>query len=379
MSEENYLTYDESIPPLLGRGFQLHLRPAARLTWIGAGWAALCGIVAAGTLYPSVDTLVRVPLALVLADSVLGTVWTAMLGIPHPPRSEASDADPLPVARVSPESPVTATPCSTDDEAPENPAAVEDFGLEAAPTSFWASIAAGLDERPTRLLIDRRLPQLVTKLGTPLDLVRAWYSGLSAAYRRRALEVGLLYGLALVLGLALGRSVAVIVASGLLLPLIVWFALGGYPLRDGWTRAVLEIGLPWTIGLSTFSAVPAINLDGLAGLALSTVFWAGEHAAALAVGLLFVVAYYGELTLDQPLRGIQRRSLVILPQAVVVVLLIAWRQPILAGAAAILVLAQMLFQPYLARRQMRWYLRTTQWMFMGMMLIAAIGVAVSRL
>jgi hypothetical protein len=188
-------------------------------------------------------------------------------------------------------------------------------------------------------------------------------------------EAGLLYGLALLLGSALGPGVAVVVALGLLFPLVVWFALGGYPLRDGWTRAMLEIGLSWTIGLAAFAGLPESDPAGLAGLTLSAVAWAGEHATALAVGLLFVVAYYGKLTLDQPLRRITRRALVTLPQVVAVALLVAWHQPILTGAAAILVLAQMLFQPYLDRHHIRWYLRTTQWLFMGVMLLTAVGVA----
>ena len=289
MSEEEHPTREESIPPLPGRAFHLRLQPAARLTWVGAGWAAICGAIAAGPLHLSADTAVRVLLILVLVDPVLGAVWTTLSRIQEPSRRGWAG--------------------------PDDPAI--------------ASVA----------------------------------------------EAGLLVGLALLLGLALGPGVAVVVALGLLFPLVVWFALGGYPLRDGWTRAVLEIGLPWTIGLAAFAGLPASDPGGLAGLTLSAVAWAGEHAAALAIGLLFVVAYYGKLTLDQPLRRITRRALVTLPQVVVVALLVVWHRPVLAAAVAILVLAQMLFQPYLDRHHIRWYLRTTQWLFMGVMLLTAVGVA----
>ena len=285
-------THTETIPPLLGRVFRLQLRPASRLTWVGAGWAAVCGSVAAGALDFSLHTLAQLGLMVVLVDPVLGAVWTALPGLGKPSLARQSD------------------------------------GGEAH----------------------------------------------VALYRRQLTEIGVLYALALLLGVVLGPGVAVVVAVGLLLPLVVWFAAGGYPLRDGWTRAVLEIGVPWTIGLAAFASLPELNLGGPSGLALSAVYWTGEHAPALLVGLLFVVAYYGQLTLDQPLVFVRRRAVVTLPQLAAVVLLAAWREPILAGAVALLVLAQMLFQPYLSRHHMRWYLRTTQWMFLGVMLLTAVGV-----
>ncbi|MFQ5341873.1 MAG: hypothetical protein ACE5F6_10050 [Anaerolineae bacterium] len=287
-------THTETIPPLLGRALLLQLRPASRLTWVGAGWAAVCGSVAAGALDISLHTLVQLGLMVVLVDPVLGAVWTALPGLGKPSLVRQSDGD---------------------------------------------------------------------------------HPHLTTTYRRQLTEIGVLYALALLLGVTLGPGVAVVVAVGLFLPLVVWFAAGGYPLRDGWTRAVLEIGVPWTIGLAAFASLPEVNLGGLSGLALSAVYWTGEHALALLVGLLFVVAYYGQLTLDQPLVFVRHRAVVTLPQLAAVVLLVAWHEPILAGAVAILVLAQMLFQPYLGRHRIRWYLRTTQWMFLGAMLLTAIGVA----
>lgn len=287
-------THTETIPPLLGRALLLQLRPASRLTWVGAGWAAVCGSVAAGALDISLHTLVQLGLMVVLVDPVLGAVWTALPGLGKPSLVRQSDGD---------------------------------------------------------------------------------HPHLTTTYRRQLTEIGVLYALALLLGVTLGPGVAVVVAVGLFLPLVVWFAAGGYPLRDGWTRAVLEIGVPWTIGLAAFASLPEVNLGGLSGLALSAVYWTGEHALALLVGLLFVVAYYGQLTLDQPLVFVRRQAVVTLPQLAAIVLLVAWHEPILAGAVAILVLAQMLFQPYLGRHRIRWYLRTTQWMFLGAMLLTAIGVA----
>lgn len=357
MGKEERLTHQEAIPPLPGRAFHLHLRPAPRLTWVGAGWAAVCGIVAAGALHLTADTAVRVLLTLVLVDPVLGAVWAALLRIRGPSGSEPSGS--------------------------RDQTAVEDLDIEPRLTSFWASIGSSLGWRVAlRLFGSRPLkPSSGRGMGLRrgLGTLRARWSDLIATHGRHVAEVGLLSGLALLLGLVLGQGVATVVALGLLFPLVVWFALGGYPLRHGWTRAALEIGLPWTVGLVAFTSFPAVKPDGLSGLMLSAVFWAGEHGTALAVGLLFAVAYCGKLTLDRPLQGIRRPVLMTLPQIVAVVLLVAWHQPILAGTAALLVLAQMLFQPYLGRHQIRWYLRTTQWMFMGVMLVVALGVAARHL
>ncbi|MFQ5854633.1 MAG: hypothetical protein ACE5LU_03170 [Anaerolineae bacterium] len=377
MGTDGQAQHEEAIPPLLGRVLHLHMQPAARLTWVGAGWAAICGMVAAGSLHLSASTAVRALLTLVLADSVLGAAWTALFRIRDPFRGELSDPSYRPVTpatagRVSPEPRVIRTLRPANRQGSDDKVAVvNELGLERAPTSFWASIGGGLDWRPSFRPFDKPFD----KLRTPLDSVQVWWSVMTATLRRHGLEVGLPFGLALLLGLVLGQAVAVVVALGLLFPLVVWFALGGHPLRDGWTRAFLEIGLPWTVGLAAFTTLPAMDLGGLSGLALAAVFWARGHMTVLALGFLFIVVYYAKLTLDQPPRVIERRVLLNLPQAAAVVLLAAWQQPILAGAAAILVLAQMLFQPYLDQGQIRWYLRTTQWMFMGVMLIAAIGVA----
>lgn len=349
MDTERQPAHENPVPPLLERALQLRLQSATRLTWVGAGWAALCGIIAAGTLHLNVDTIARALLTLLLVDAVLGSAWTALFRIRDPSGHKPPNTDGRPITPV------------TEDQVSLAPRVIktfhlegdEDFRLKSTSTPFWASIVAGPNvRRPTW-----------------------WPSWLASVNRRRYLEVGLLFGLGLLLGLALGRGVAVIVALSLLFPLVTWFAFGGHSLYDSRTRAIMEIGLPWSIGVAAFASFPATELDGLPGLALAMISWAGEYVTALAVGLLFVVAYYGQLTLNQPLRTIEHRALLNLPQVVAVVLLVVWRQPILAGVTAILVLAQMLFQPYLRWYRVRWYLHSTQWMFMGVMLSAAIGVA----
>ncbi len=83
--------------PALGRQIALDLRPAQPLTWIGPAWATVCGAIASGGLGFSGDTLVRILVAVILADPVLGawrlawvkTNWRAPLSIwrPTPTRS----------------------------------------------------------------------------------------------------------------------------------------------------------------------------------------------------------------------------------------------------------------------------------------------------
>ncbi len=399
MSTEEHLTHEDIVPPLPGRALHLRLLPAAHLTWVGAGWAAICGMVATGALHLSLQTVAQALLTLVLADAVLGAVWINLLGLrnlsPARPRGlEHQAVTSVADVHVSEGVGLPDTPSPATNVALDDPPAANDLELEPAQTAFWASLGAGLEERlghrpgdssPGRFGLSRQEWSILARPLPSLDGLRellksmqAWWSQVITTYRQQVLEVSLLSGLALVLGLALGQGVAAFVALGLLLPLVVWFAVGGYPLRDSWIRAVVEIGVSWTLGLAAFSELPALDVKGLAGFTLSVIAWAGDHGTALAVGVLFVVAYYGNLTLDQSLRGIARPALVILPQVVGVVLLIAWYRPVLAGAAAILVLAQLLYQPYLDRQHVRWYLRTTQWMFMGVMLTVALGLAVSH-
>lgn len=384
MNEDGYSPRQEAgAPPPLNRTLHLDLQPAARLTWIGAGWATLCGIASAGIPDLNVDTAARVLLTLVLADLVLGAVWNRLLEarefaqrvaepeVEHSPAAPSSDGRPS-----SEPGSIKAASSAEVQSVEQQPRTGEELDLESTPASFWASIAAGLGGGRRPEAFDELETGSAAGPGTPPGIARRWWKALNVAYRQHVAGVGLLYGLALLLALILGPGAAITVGLGLIFPLIAWFALGGYPLRDDWTRAVVEVGFPWAVGLAAFTAWPATRLGNLSGVALATVRWAGAHLPALGIGLLFVVAYYGELSLLRSIPDVRHRALLNLPQVVIVLFLVAWRQPLLAGAAAVLVMAQMLFQPYLGRHRARWYMRSTQWMFMGVMLVAAIGLAV---
>ncbi len=81
-------------PSAQGRWIELQLRPAARLTWWGPAWALICGTIASGGWQPSGRDLLRIGLALLLVDPVLGAVWDGLEALAddlHRPLSSAPD------------------------------------------------------------------------------------------------------------------------------------------------------------------------------------------------------------------------------------------------------------------------------------------------
>jgi hypothetical protein len=83
--------------PPLGRRIALELHPAQPITWIGPAWATLCGALASGAFAFSGETLLRILIAIILTDPILGmwraawvnTDWRAPLRVwqPTPTRS----------------------------------------------------------------------------------------------------------------------------------------------------------------------------------------------------------------------------------------------------------------------------------------------------
>jgi hypothetical protein len=63
--------------PSLGRRIALELRPARPVTWIGPAWATVCGALAAGPVTISGETFLRVVIAVILTDPILGALRTA--------------------------------------------------------------------------------------------------------------------------------------------------------------------------------------------------------------------------------------------------------------------------------------------------------------
>lgn len=83
--------------PPLGRRIALELHSAEPVTWIGPAWATLCGALASGAFSLSGETLLRIVIAIILTDPILGawraawvnTDWRAPLRVwePTPTRS----------------------------------------------------------------------------------------------------------------------------------------------------------------------------------------------------------------------------------------------------------------------------------------------------
>jgi hypothetical protein len=90
MMEESY-----SARPLIGRWLALELRPTRPLTWLGPGWAVLCGAVASGGVQPRGQLLLLLIFSILVGDVLLGA-WRALWLQPDwrdaMPRSNASSA-----------------------------------------------------------------------------------------------------------------------------------------------------------------------------------------------------------------------------------------------------------------------------------------------
>jgi hypothetical protein len=112
----------------------------------------------------------------------------------------------------------------------------------------------------------------------------------------------------------------------------------------------LELGLPWLIG----------------HLAFGSLNW-----ESVAFALAYTVAYYARFVL---LDGRRRTATRLLngSQIVAVALLIVVKEPILAGIAGLLLLPQVLLQPFLWRDETEWwYLQRSQpWLMAGMLIVA---------
>jgi hypothetical protein len=117
-------------------------------------------------------------------------------------------------------------------------------------------------------------------------------------------------------------------------------------------RAILEMGFAWLAGHTAFAplTIPSFLLAAL-----------------------YTVAYHSCLKL---VRTDEKRwpALLKASQATVIALLVLLRQPIAAGALGLLLLPQMLLQPFLGQGQVQfWYLRRIRPFLMAGMLLAALA------
>lgn len=271
-----------SLDQPVGRIFQLRLYPTRPFWVLGSGWAAVGGGLAVAGVARLPETWLKLLLAWLLTELLLGAVWD--LG--------AGSISPSPVRGMwrrllSPRLP------------------------EAA--------------RPLRLLPYIQVGSPGHRVAQRLGRMRRWWQDtLLPDARREFYTLVASLGLALLLGVLLGRQVLLLVLVSMVLSflavvqrgerdqdseqmatrhqavLALWYALG-------------EFGVPWLIGAAAIGALPG---------------------AVILLGVCYAITYYGLIQDGGDFR------LIWASQASAALLLAGLRHPITAGTVAILSLPQ---------------------------------------
>ncbi len=188
--------------PPLGRRIALELRPDQPLTWIGPAWATICGGLASGAFGLSGETLLRIAIAVILTDPILGawraawvnTDWRAPLRVWHP-----------------------------------------------TPTRSWTLVPYARLDSPAA-----RLSQWISSRGK-------FWNGALWPEVGKALSALVVSGLvAMTIALVLGSPAFIVTTLALLLaPLETELGTHG---AGAWARALSEVGIAWLIGNAAFAA-----------------------------------------------------------------------------------------------------------------------------
>lgn len=195
---------DSPLPqPTVGRRIALELRSARPLTWLGPIAATLCGAIAASGLGISGETLLRVAIAILLTDPILGA-WRAAW-------------------------------VNTDWRRPMR-------GWEAMPTRAWMLVP-------------------YARLGSPAARFSQWLSSRARFWREAVMpHVGQSLTAILVTGL-IALSVALVLGTAAFLLTLLALLLAPLESELGengagrWARAIEEIGMAWLIGDAALSRI----------------------------------------------------------------------------------------------------------------------------
>jgi len=282
-----------------GRLVTLNVDRAGSRVWLGPAWAILCGAVASGGLTIEWRTPVFLLLGALLADSVLGSVWgLAGLEGRAPRRKRRGDSD-TQSGEVAGQGEVAGWPV------------VRWLGTWRGRLAHWAS--------------------------------RTWPRATGSI-----LGWGFLSLLAMLISSVLGSVPLALTVTAL--GLAAWrlaMAPGEGRLSSVLTTCYLA-GLPWLVGWAAFRNLQ-LGMNELRPLGQALV-WAAAYAMAFHA--------YRLLGRQSLARG---SSLLTGAHLSAVLLLIVVRQPILAGAVALLLLPQLLLQPALLRvGEGVWYLKRVQ-------------------
>ena len=269
----------------VGRITQFRLHPIRPLWTVGPGWAAVGGALASGGLALTPQTLLTLALVWLLADPVLGVVWDLGVG-------DTSLVGKGGIWRrlFSPHLPDVAPPLR--------------FLPYTQPNSPGRRLAARLSR------------------------LRLWWHATfwpEAGAEFAALVAAL--GLALLLGVILGRSALALVLFYIVLSWLAVLSEKGYtPFHSSlqqpksivtlW-RALADFGIPWLLG----------------ALVLGKPGW-----VVLALGICYSITYFG--LIRQATQPTSDFRLIGASQATAAWLLIGLRHPLAAGATAILLLPQ---------------------------------------
>jgi len=157
--------------------------------------------------------------------------------------------------------------------------------------------------------------------------------------------------LTLILAIILGRRVIILTSAALAVMVLALLRMRRHSAPPLSLRALLEMGFAWLAGHTAFGPLT---------------LW------SFLLATFYTVAYHSCLGLA---KGKHLLTSLKASQAAVIILLIFLRQPIVAGVIGLLLLPQMLLQPFLGQGEMElWYLRHVGPFLMAGMLLAALAV-----
>jgi len=155
-----------------------------------------------------------------------------------------------------------------------------------------------------------------------------------------------------ILAIILGQRVIILTVAVLAVMALARIRARRHIASPLYLRAILEMGFAWLAGHTAFG---------------SLTLW------SLLLAAFYTAAYYSCLKLATS-SGSRWPTLLKVSQAAVIALLIYQKQPIAAGAVGLLLLPQMLLQPFLGQGEVElWYLRRTRPFLMVGMLLASLA------
>jgi chlorophyll synthase len=159
--------------------------------------------------------------------------------------------------------------------------------------------------------------------------------------------------LTLILAVILGQRVIILTLAALAIMVLALLRARRHSGPPSSLRAILEMGFAWLAGHTAFGPLT---------------LW------SFLLATLYTVVYHSCLKLATN-GGKRWPTLLKVSQIVVIALLVFLRQPIVAGVVGLLLLLQMLLQPFLDQSEVElWYLRRTGPFLMAGMLLAALAI-----